>query len=48
MTGFCLLRSHTTVLPFASVEATMCCTLRFHAMKVISVPGAARASAPPA
>jgi len=31
MTGFCFLRSHTTVEPAPLVEARMCCTLLFHA-----------------
>ena len=38
ITGRWRLRSHTTVVPLADVDARMCCTLRFHARYVIS-PG---------
>mmetsp|Transcript_14440 Transcript_14440/g.36172 ORF Transcript_14440/g.36172 Transcript_14440/m.36172 type:complete len:361 (+) Transcript_14440:2369-3451(+) len=38
MTGFCRLRSQTTVVPDVDVDARMCCTFRFHARNDVSAP----------
>mmetsp|Transcript_14619 Transcript_14619/g.36386 ORF Transcript_14619/g.36386 Transcript_14619/m.36386 type:complete len:490 (-) Transcript_14619:471-1940(-) len=46
ITGFCLFRSQTTVVPLAEEDARMCCTLQFQEMYVISLPPVPGAEAP--